>query len=310
MGQNKETAPLKKAIAGKSSGSDNAKVLKDISERLSKDSEAAALLQEAKTAGYKIIIKKGLGFYGSADPEKKRIYLNPDFKNDVLIGTLAHELRHIHQYGRGVDPDIEQLDSKSYLMQNRAIEADAEAFGVAVCKNLASMGDEGPLNSYKENAPNIVDAFEGELKKTGDMDKSRFAAFKSWYGRKQLVDIYDALQADDLDNIEDYDYCSFARKLSAKKIVDMVCDNGKKGSYFNDSPSLLETDEFLAMSGKNKKRITEFFEDEMVQEYELSDNSVKKIPTRQTNKTETPKKQKVSVEKAVLNKAILANKSR
>ena len=280
MEDKKQKPTLKGATSKAQTSKDYPKRLKDITARLSKDKDAAALLDEAKKAGFKIRMAKGIGVYGGADPDKKFIILNTDYNNGVLIGTLAHELRHIHQYGRGAYPDIENLTAKSYLMQNRAMEADAQAFATAVCYNLAGQGDAEPLKEFAKNDAPIVNAFQKDIAK-GE-DEAKFSAFKAWYQNHKIVDIYDSFQADDLQNIDDYDEGMFATKLSAKQIVGMICDNGtKKGSYFKASPNLLETPEFITISDVNKANIKEILSEDILREdFGVCDNSINKLPTR------------------------------
>ncbi len=257
---------------------------------LSLSETGAVLINHAKEQKYRFKMNKGMFEYGGANPYTKVVNLNPKYNNGRLVGTLAHELRHLMQYSSGAMPEINSLDFKSYMMQNRAMEADAEALGVLVSWELKKAGFPDSWNIYKKESPHLATAFENNINIS--KEKAMTETFKAWYDNKALIDTYDSFQVSDLENIDEYDDCKFDKKLSSANIIKMLCkDPVTEKKYFTEADSLLEEEKYITISDNNKKRAERFLNDEMlIEEYGVKDFSYKKLPVRDDARYKKAKK--------------------
>jgi hypothetical protein len=285
----KETLAVGIKLVGSANDKDRLTKLVNV---LAKSEAGKELLETAKKANFKFSLSDGMEFYGAANPDKKNVILGSKYSDGLLVATLAHELRHVSQYESGVKPEISMYDTKSYLMQNRAMEADAEAYATLVGWELKQKGYSAPYDTYEKNSNHIWKPFEkavsGEKGVLSDEKRSKALteAFKGWYEHKALVDVYDGFQADDvqffLDDLCDYDGGYFEGKLSPEHIVENVCKGkGGKGSYFSQPAKTLESDKLLAISKSVYKRLDRFFDEFLETDFNIVDNSFRKMPVRE-----------------------------
>ena len=92
--------------------------------------EGGTLLQIAKDKNIRIVMSDKPGKQGAVglfNGDEKRIDLERGAKDDMLVGILAHELRHMWQ-GRRTNLDADGLSAKDALVLRRVIECDAFAY--------------------------------------------------------------------------------------------------------------------------------------------------------------------------------------
>ena len=100
-----------------------------------------AILECAADMGYELKFDKQAakeGLYGYADPCEECCVLSPKNTLAQNIVTLAHELRHAYQftYEKLDELGYTESDTKTMLLKNRTMEADAECYGCLVAWEL------------------------------------------------------------------------------------------------------------------------------------------------------------------------------
>lgn len=126
----------------------------------------------------------GYGFYNA-----QKIVVNPRYSDDKVFSTLVHETRHMYQDKEcGIHYERNDLDLKSQIMNDRAMEADAQTWAIRASYELKTAGDVGPFNSFKSKSPEIFDGFQAGLAKSGGvLNKDVMtAAFMAWYDQTAL----------------------------------------------------------------------------------------------------------------------------
>lgn len=203
--------------------------------------------------------------YGFADPENKICAMNPMFNESDLITTMAHELRHVHQFEAPITSKCNpyEADTKSNLMLSKVMEADAEAYGCFVSWQLKEQGKETPWNTFKRDFPEIAEPFEKTLKenegKPDAMDKARTAAFFGWFENRDRRVGYDDSHVDFLREIGAQNLDKKLKSFSVVKMVtDLCAENGK--SYFAADPKTVDTDRYVAVDKRTKDRLDIFFD--------------------------------------------------
>ena len=195
--------------------------------------------------------------YGSYNPVKNRISLNPAFSDKMLALTFVHEARHAFQRkALGIDP--ENMTPETYLKYGYMIEADACAAQCVFARQMKERGD----NSFVEEQQNtgyapLGKAFEKEFASSGNTDKARNAAFMKWHDLR-VKEKYTGQYLDSIAYTARYAGSRRYRLTNEKSAEEMAAafcvNNG--GKCYVENPKALETPEKLYISEYQAEKLT------------------------------------------------------
>lgn len=208
--------------------------------------------------------------FGFADPEHKRIALNPKFTDAKLVGTMCHECRHAGQFVRASNLEENRWDVKTNLIYMRAMEADAQAYAATACEEMFRLGDEAPKQEFYKYYPPIAEAFTKALIKNDAQlgDQLLTDTFKSWYDQQGTKSVYEAnyllepMQQDlrDIANGKDKDaQMTFDMSISAQKTIAEIAWT-QHGNYFKDDPEILNGGKYLDVCDHTMTQMKKYFE--------------------------------------------------
>ena len=129
------------------------------------------------------------GAQGYVDAEARRVVIRADLPPGLMRAVAIHELRHVEQVKRGTCPS-EGLSMQATGRVVMAMEADASAVSLAVAWSLREAGDGAvweALAAWPTHAK-LAQAFEAEMRGTGDVARATAAAFAAWYEDATLVE--------------------------------------------------------------------------------------------------------------------------
>lgn len=260
--------------------------------RLAKSKLGLETLQIAADNGYHFNFIKGEHrAFGFADPERKRIALNPNFPDDKLIGTMCHECRHAGQFSRASDLAEEKWDVKTNLIYMRAMEADAQAYASSACEELFRLGDEGPKREFYKYYPEIAKGFTNALiKNDAQMGNNLLTdTFKAWYDQLRTKSVYEEgyllePMQQELRNIANGkgETMTFETSVSAQKTIAEIAWT-KNGNYFQDDPDILNSGKYLDVSEFTMEQMKKFFEFRKELTGKDDSKSLDGIPTRENS---------------------------
>lgn len=125
--------------------------------------------------------EKAIGCYCD---DSNKIILSTTFSEACLKTTLVHEGTHAVQYRKGADRlKKENLNARFRLLLERCMEADAQCAALEAANQFAARGDKAPLESFRLDAPEMVDAY--------NRDQSYTDAYKAWFDNKYIVEAYE-----------------------------------------------------------------------------------------------------------------------
>ena len=240
-----------------------------IMNRLTKSELGREALQTAAEKGFSFEFSNAYSACGFTDPGKKRVVLHSDFSDDKLVGTLCHECRHAGQFSRAPKEMLYRTDwdIQTTLRHTRAMEADAQAYAVAACEQLARQGDTGPKKEFSKNYPEITKGFEESLKKNGNEVNNNVLtdAFKAWYDQPKLKEVYEK-QYLVKRMTDDAGYMMFGLKPSMTFSVSIPAEQtissitvSKNGNYFQDDPAILNGGKYMDVSESTMRKISGYF---------------------------------------------------
>ncbi|MCK5295576.1 MAG: hypothetical protein KAJ75_01680 [Alphaproteobacteria bacterium] len=264
------------------------KRLAKIVDRIEKSPHGKELLEKAGKAGFTIEMMGGIQAYGGMNPSKKIIILNEDVKDEQLMGTLAHECRHVGQCSNGMNSDVRRDSIKTFLMNESALEADANANAALVTWQLKEAGDNAPWEKFQLIYCDVANSFEESAKNGGaENGEAMSKAFKGWYKTTSTRELYEEVYVDKLNRVSQEiqnNPKTLSNVKTSEEIVKQVCRFGKDGCYFKDDPKILEKSPYLDVSDKTwkfLKEVTSIREgSEKAKEY------MKKIPNRDEPSTD------------------------
>lgn len=134
------------------------------------------------------------GFYNEAH---RLICLHASDDKDFICSVLVHEARHSIQFDQV--PEFREtyrnndLNFKSYMIVNRAIEADAVAVQTKFGYELAQLGDYGPLNVIKNGYFSAAAEAVEQAAEKGKLDHPDTLknAANAWYKSSRIICWYD-----------------------------------------------------------------------------------------------------------------------
>lgn len=239
-----------------------------------------AVLQKAADAGYSMSFEIQSGCYGFANPEGKRLVMNPMFRDGDLMNTIVHESRHAGQFLDGVETDFGRLNLKSEIIEFRAMEADACAMATLAVLEAERNGlKQRGLRS--EASPAVRQAFdEGK-----DNKEVLNLAFDKWYDDLPVKESYEdsyiighmraALKHPQTMIDSTYDV-----PVSAKEAAELICTTSD-GCYLQN-PEKLETEKkFIDIAQGTKAVADKFFALRERATMRAPDESYKDLPVRQ-----------------------------
>ena len=193
-------------------------------------------LKKLSKAGCTFHFESLEGQGGYFDPNNNEIIINKNMSLQGMASLLVHEGTHAVQWALKGKPDFRAVDyTVASLYQNqRAGEADAYAHQTAFhyeCKTAYP----ALYQVIREKNPHLcgfLDAYEGEVEKSGDSGKALKKTFESWYENSSIMNNYDAGYKSFLKNAcdawkDDKDQNLFIKDLPVKDIVKQFRHNGK-----------------------------------------------------------------------------------
>lgn len=273
-------------------------------------SDAGRMILDAATkAGYSLCFDRSTvedDTFGYADPTEKYCALNPQNSVAESIVTLAHELRHAHQFQSRMIYDImpQTYDTKTNIITERAMEADAEAYGCLVAWELKQAGNPSVWNDFMAGYPEIVAPFEKTLNEGGTIQEARTAAFLGWYENEVRRDGYDRTHLDDLKSTPPQQLKKKLKTASSSAIIAEICKDPDGPSYFTNNPAILESGKYAVVYDDIKKGFERYFAARNKFKGRIPDLSLATVPTQPRPKS---KKKVKAVGKDAKN-ALLQNK--
>jgi len=131
------------------------------------------------------------GAYGYLDVERNRIYVSEDLSDDLKLGVLLHEIRHLNQNEIGACPS-DDLAMKEYALATFALEADASAISLLIAWDMKEQGDDRAwtgLSTWPTQS-DIAARFAEEMEASRSVDIAVAAAFDQWFASEFRRDLY------------------------------------------------------------------------------------------------------------------------
>ncbi|MEA1938825.1 MAG: DUF6782 family putative metallopeptidase, partial [Pseudomonadota bacterium] len=162
---------------------------------LREDAYGTWLLIQAQKRGIKFVIDEQTSALGYYNPDQKTIAVNPRLcqnDNDIMVGTIAHELVHNTQGKKNIGPSwlFAPRDNVAMLW---AMEADADT-GAAVFASRMKHKRPGIADGIRAMGRGAtIDAIEKAVADDPDAiynGTAARAAFDAWYTLTRLKDIY------------------------------------------------------------------------------------------------------------------------
>ena len=224
--------------------------------------------------------------YGYADPENKICAMNPNFNEADLITTMAHELRHVHQFESPITEQCNpyEADSKSNLMLSKIMEADAEGYGCLVSWELKEQGSPAAWNTFARDFPEIAKPFKKAMEqnagKADQVEKARTAAFYGWFDNAPRRVGYDDSHVDFLKQIGRKNISKNLKSFAVENMMAQItCEHGK--NYFTDDFKAVDADKYVAVAESTKDDLNFFFN---YQNKGRGDPSVDKMPVMKSRR--------------------------
>ncbi len=131
------------------------------------------------------------GAYGYLDVERNRIYVSAELYNDMKLGALLHEIRHLNQLAIGVCPS-DDLAMAEYAQATFALEADASAISLLVAWDMKGQGNARAWTALSAwpTQSDIAARFAAEMEATGSAEGAVSAAFDQWFASELRHDLY------------------------------------------------------------------------------------------------------------------------
>ncbi|MGD9639246.1 MAG: DUF6782 family putative metallopeptidase [Alphaproteobacteria bacterium] len=257
--------------------------IKKTVEILAESETGLDLLQRAYDNNYMISIQKVGDALGYCDPSKKLVVLNSNCTDDQNVGTLAHELTHAGQFVNGMG-SLDNIDTKSYFLETRVMEADAEARAGLALSELREKGYEMAWICFTEDSPTVAKGLEKALKQEGlatpeARNKVLTSTFKAWFDNNAIKNAYDK---DNLyflnDSLEHGEELPLNKSVPPKDLIAQCCQFRDGSNYFKDDPQILLTPKFLGVSQNTMAELNKFMTKRKNQQNLEPDKSVKEIP--------------------------------
>lgn len=128
---------------------------------------------------------------GEYAPLENEVRIASSLPEGLMLSILLHEARHVEQLSRGFCPS-NALSMRENARMVFALEADASAVSLLVAWSLREAGqpDAWQALSEWEMQQDIADAFEAEMRASGDPGLAAARAFDQWYGSAERREAY------------------------------------------------------------------------------------------------------------------------
>ncbi len=235
--------------------------------RLYKSEMGKEMLEEAKNAGYKIVLEASEA-YGECIKDLSIIKLNKHLNNDLLVSILSHELAHAGQFARGFDEDIGVECFKDETLKLRTLEADADAKSVLALWQLSTKGDTGPLKEKYQDDKHIIKPFLKKIKKNGkdknNVAEAMFCSFNAWFTKPQIKQVYENIYLSFYKHLAKNgqdQYTLHNQNIDFNEHISKLCLTKTVGkSYFQGNPSeVLKAPIYTDLSKASSDYIDSFF---------------------------------------------------
>jgi hypothetical protein len=262
------------------------KEIRELTDVLSESHLGRFLLKTARDRGYEVGLSDELSSKGVCDPDEKTITIDKNMPKSEKVATLAHELRHAHQFSSGTNLYIEVDSTKTQIQLSRAMEADAESFAGVISYQLSGKGHKDVWDSFLKDGPEVAKAITKQIEKDSlrgkeNLHKALFAGFKGWYNDYELREQYDNDHIDVLRQIKKdglEEDIAFDRTCRVETVVRKICKIGDE-NYFTDKPTMLNKKEYMGISKKKMEKIQKFFDERKEKlPYLEKDASLEEIP--------------------------------
>lgn len=217
-----------------------------------------AVLQKAAECGYSLSFGMQHGSYGFTDADKKKLVLNPCFKDGALLNTLVHESRHAGQFANGIETEFGKMTLRSELMVFRAIEADACAVA-AVAMLEAKQNKISVKGALRTGASGTV---QNLFLKNADTKTVLQAAFNDWYDdihiKQSYEDSYIIQPMREAVKEKKEKKMPYDKVVTSAQVIDRICAT-PEGCYFVNKDALNNL-RYLDISPATKAVADRFFE--------------------------------------------------
>lgn len=142
-------------------------------------------IEDMKKYKTEFLLETSMGTTGGCfEPGNNRIVMAKSMGMDFMQFALVHEARHLLQDKQGRhEVEEKNLDYASYLMINRATEADAQTQALQACLEWQAQGHIEPMKCFEKCYKTITDAYH--------KNNSLSDAFKGWYKDETNVASYE-----------------------------------------------------------------------------------------------------------------------
>lgn len=131
------------------------------------------------------------GAHAYLDVDRNRIYVSEDLSDDMKLGVLLHEIRHLQQLEVGACP-TDDLSMKEYVLASFATEADASAISLLIAWDMKEQGNEQAWTALSAwpTQSDIANRFASEMTASGNVAAAVTAAFDQWFASEIRRDLY------------------------------------------------------------------------------------------------------------------------
>ena len=233
--------------------------------------------------GYSYMYESMFGVNGACDYDHKVVRLDSFRQQKDLAPILIHECTHIRQVERineisnqkKTTDFIGSLNAYDFIKLNRALEADACAHQAAFAYQ---MKEDYPQVFETEMKTPMMQAYVGEMEKSGDETKAMQASFKAWYGYKRYQDSCEEMYVAQIrfnatERNKETNAVKKETTISNEQLTKICQHNGKP--YI--SAAFFDRAENMAVSEKGKEALEQ-----------IGDQSVAKLPVRGAQNSKTP----------------------
>lgn len=265
--------------------------------KLAKSEHGKKILEEACEAGVELTAINMSSAGGVFYADENLVVVSSSSNENYQLGALAHELRHASQENNGkglVSLQNTATDTKTLILEQRLIEADAMAYQHVCMWELDKAGEKGLWEDTKYHCPDIAKGIEKAVKSDGTLDtaKAMKNAFKGWYKGVSLRNFYEESLLDVYEQVKDdepeyADAANFADSYSVKDMTARCCEIDGK-AYIDPESNLLEKRLYLGIKKSTFDYLDKFFKDREKDTGIPADKSLKEIPLTYPEKKKIP----------------------
>lgn len=210
---------------------EDAKLIEEYKKMLSVSKLGKELVEFADKTGVKILFDDHQNSLGYFNPSKNIVAIRSDINEDMIVGTLAHEIRHAWQFTQGLSVTTE-YSPRDMVLMSALLEADAEACHAQVAWELKEAGNPGVMEESLGGAYAIVQDSFNDIMVNGskNVEEAKRNAFDAWFKNEKMRNryVYDIINFAFLATLE---LASQAKKGFKQITKDLIRPLGKPVTY-------------------------------------------------------------------------------